>query len=312
MDSTPRKHTVLIVDDEAAGILILAQTLKREHNVVTAANGHEALERARDPLNTPDLILLDVQMPGMDGFAVCKTLMADARFRDIPILFLTSLDDVVSKTQAFAAGAVDYITKPFHLPEVQARVRTHLSLKKTREELQKREIALQRLAVTDDLTGLYNTRYLYQALFNALKDCCDKGAPLSCVFMDLDNFKLVVDTHGHLYGSLAIQEVAGAIQEFVKEPAFAVSYAGDEFVFVLPNMDKPAAEELVRKLQDHMAATAFLSHRGLSLALSASFGVASYPEDGQEPRALLAIADDALFKVKESRGVGRGSSAPRS
>lgn len=308
MDSAPKKHTVLVVDDEAAGILILAQTLKREHNVVTAANGLEALERARDPHNTPDLILLDVQMPGMDGFAVCKTLMADPRFRDIPILFLTSLDDVVCKTQAFAVGAVDYITKPYHLPEVQARVRTHLSLKQAREELKERELALKKLTVTDDLTGLYNTRYLYQALFNSLKECSETDAPLSCVFMDLDNFKVVVDTHGHLYGSLAIQEVAGTINEIIKAPSFAVSYAGDEFVLVLPHTGRQDAEALVLLLQERMAATSYLSHRGLSLSLSASFGVASYPEDGQEPRALLAVADDALFKAKEFRGVGRGAS----
>jgi diguanylate cyclase (GGDEF)-like protein len=305
MDSHPPKKTVLVVDDEPAGIFILSQTLKNEYDVVTASNGAEALARARDPQKTPDLILLDVQMPGMDGFTVCKALVADPRLKDIPILFLTSLDDVICKTQAFAAGAVDYITKPYHLPEVQARVRTHLTLKHAREELKQNELAFKRLSVTDDLTGLYNTRYLYQALFEALKNSSDADTPLACIFIDLDHFKHVVDTHGHLYGSIAIQEFAATIKECLTEPAFAVSYAGDEFVIVLPGADKIQAYAMVRAIEDRMAATSYLAKRGLDVALNASFGVAAFPEDGREPRALLAAADVELFKAKKARGFVR-------
>jgi len=296
---------VLVVDDEPAGVLILSQALKGAYEIVSAANGHEALARARDLQTQPDIILLDVQMPGMDGFGVCRTLTADPRLKDIPILFLTSLDDVVCKTQAFDAGAVDYITKPYHLPEVLARVRTHLSLKQAREDLRQNELKFRQLSVTDDLTGLYNTRFLYQGLTDALQRCEQDGAPLACVFMDMDHFKRVVDTHGHLFGSIAIQEVAATIQGCLEPPAFAVSYAGDEFVIVLPGADKDKARELVLLLQQRMADTSYLSSRGLHLRLSASFGVAAFPEDGREPKVLLAAADHELFASKKRRGVGR-------
>lgn len=309
MDAPPRRPAIFVVDDEPADVMILVQTLKRDYDVATAANGPEALERLgcggcsgrKRRAALPDLILLDVQMPAMDGFAVCRRILANPELKDIPILFLTSLDDVVCKTHGFEAGAVDYITKPFHLPEVLARVRTHLNLKRAREELRRNEQQFRRLAETDDLTGLYNTRYLFQALAGAVDRCAKENQPLASIFMDLDYFKRVVDTHGHLYGSLAIQEVAATIQSCLSPPAFAVSYAGDEFVIVLPGADKDTVLRKVVEIRDRMAATAYLAKQGLALALGASFGVAVFPEDGPDPRILLAAADRALFEDKKRR-----------
>ncbi len=158
---------------------------------------------------------------------------------------------------------------------------------------------IQSLANKDNLTGLYNTRYFY----NRLNELCDEsrvsGEPLGLVFMDLDNFKKVVDAHGHLNGSQAIQEVAHTIRDCLREPSFAVSYGGDEFVIVLPRHDKKAAAQKAEEIRALMEKTVYLSNRGINARLSASFGVASYPEDATNITRLLSVADKAMFIIKD-------------
>jgi diguanylate cyclase (GGDEF)-like protein len=154
---------------------------------------------------------------------------------------------------------------------------------------------IRELSVRDDLTGLYNTRYLYTALAGMVA----KGEPFSLVFMDMDNFKRVVDTHGHLKGSQALQEVAGTIRACLTEPAFGVAYGGDEFVVVLPGLGKDQALHKAEEIRSRMKETLYLTGHGLQAALSASFGVGAYPEDAGNVRDLLALADKAMFRVKE-------------
>jgi diguanylate cyclase (GGDEF)-like protein len=151
------------------------------------------------------------------------------------------------------------------------------------------------LAVHDNLTGLYNTRHLYEQLPTLLRP---DGPPCSVVFVDLDRFKHVVDTHGHLNGSRVIQEVARVIESCIAEPEFAVAYAGDEFVVVLPGGGKAAALAVADRIRARIGATIFLSSVGHAVRLGASFGVATYPDDAADLDQLLALADDALFAAK--------------
>jgi len=169
------------------------------------------------------------------------------------------------------------------------------------DKLRRSEERYRYLAEHDALTGLHNRRYLYDHLSALLRQ---QEGQLSLVFMDLDNFKLVVDTHGHLHGSRVIQEVAGTIMQALVEPAYGVSYAGDEFVLVLAGVDKKAALEVVGELQQRILQTDYLSAEGLKVKLSASFGVATCPEDATDVNGLLAEADRALFDAK-----GRGRNA---
>jgi len=169
------------------------------------------------------------------------------------------------------------------------------------DKLKRSEERYRYLAEHDALTGLYNRRYLYEHVAALLRR---KEAQLSLIFMDLDNFKLVVDTHGHLHGSRAIQEVAGTIMGALVEPAYGVSYAGDEFVLVLPAVDKEKALETIRELQKRMLKTDYLAAEGLKVNISASFGLATSPEDATDVAGLLAEADRALFDAK-----GRGRNA---
>ena len=178
--------------------------------------------------------------------------------------------------------------------------------KRAEEALRANEERFRELAVHDDLTGLYNTRYLYQELEALLKTCGAAGTALSILFLDLDRFKRLVDSRGHLNGSRAIQEVAASIQRCLEPPAWAVAYAGDEFVVVLPGLGRAEALEKARQIQACIRETHYLAATGKTARLAASFGVATYPDDATELSALLALGDQALFSVKDG---GRGGIA---
>jgi diguanylate cyclase (GGDEF)-like protein/PAS domain S-box-containing protein len=176
--------------------------------------------------------------------------------------------------------------------------------KRLEDALRRDHRKMQRLSLLDNLTGLHNTRYLYLALDQIISDSRIAQTPFSLIFMDMDNFKRVVDTHGHLNGSQALREVARTIRSLIKKPCFGVAYGGDEFVVVLPGFNKIRARVKVEAIRTKMARTIYLSDSGLSVRLSASFGLASYPEDAQDIINLLGRADQALFRVKQT---GKGS-----
>ena len=157
------------------------------------------------------------------------------------------------------------------------------------------------LANRDSLTNLYNTRYLYKALDRLITKSNKNAEPFSLVFLDMDNFKHVVDTYGHLNGSRALKEVARTLGDGVSEPAFGVAYGGDEFVLVLPKTGKEGALEKIRAIRARMKETVYLEKNGLKVHLSASFGIATFPDDAEDRKGLLALADEAMFRIK-SRG----------
>ena len=178
--------------------------------------------------------------------------------------------------------------------------------KRADERLRASEERFRELAVRDNLTGLYNTRHLYQALEALIAASAAAGTQFSVLFIDLDHFKRVVDARGHLNGSRAIQEVAATIRDTLESPAWAVAYAGDEFVVVLPERGREAALAKAADIKAKMAETAYLAETGRPVRLAASFGVASYPDDAHDLESLLALGDLALFSVKRS---GRGGIA---
>ena len=156
----------------------------------------------------------------------------------------------------------------------------------------------------DALTSLYNQRFLYQSLAELIETADRSNTHLSLLFMDLDDFKQVVDTHGHLNGSAAIQEVASTISSALAPPAYAVAYAGDEFVVVLPEMNRDQAAEKAAQIQSQIKTTPYLTGKGKSVKLRASCGVATFPEDADDVNSLLAAADHALFSIKKA---GKGA-----
>jgi diguanylate cyclase (GGDEF)-like protein/PAS domain S-box-containing protein len=185
-------------------------------------------------------------------------------------------------------------------PIIEGILVDHTRRKHLEEKLRRGRERFRRLSVRDDLTGLFNTRYLYQCLEDILEDCRSAGRPFSLVFMDMDHFKHVVDTHGHLNGSQALREVAATIRSVVRKPSFGVAYGGDEFVVVLPGADRARARSTIEAVRRKMSRTTYLAGSGLALRLSASFGLATYPQDAEDVKGLLALADQALFRVKQT------------
>lgn len=299
--------TLLIVDDTRLNVDLLVNLLEKEgYRTLTAENGEKALDLIREKM--PDLILLDISMPGMDGLTVCRTIKKEPRLASIPVIFITAHTDEADVVAGFDAGGNDYITKPFAVPELKVRVRTQLALKQAQEELRKSAEKFHDLAIHDDLTGLYNTRYLYQTLALEIKICKANNTPLSLLFMDIDNFKHVVDNYGHLNGSEAIAEVASTIQELIQDPGFCVSYGGDEFVVVLPGITKEQAMEKAEQIRFEIAGSTYLAERGLQIHLTVSCGVATFPDDGEDITSVLSLADNSLFAVKAAgkNNVGNG------
>jgi diguanylate cyclase (GGDEF)-like protein len=312
------RFKLLIVDDVPKNIQVAANILQKSgYQMAFAQDGPTAI--AQTQATRFDLILLDVMMPDMDGFEVCRRIKENPDSRDIPIIFLTAKNDSDSIVQGFHLGAMDYLTKPFNGAELQARVKTHLELHRSKEELKaanqrlsieigerrKAEEELKRsqemyrqMSIHDSLTGLYNTRHLYGAMATLMDRCCTDGAPFSLIFLDIDNFKHVVDTHGHLNGSQALAEVAQTLMACIAEPAYGVAYGGDEFVVVLPDFDHEQALAKAQEIRSKMLETRYLPTINDGVQLKASFGVASYPEDASDIKAILAKADKAMFRVK--------------
>ncbi len=449
-DGREKKCKILIVDDVPKNIQVVANILQsRGYSMAFAQNGETALELTR--ANPFDLILLDIMMPGMDGFEVCQKIRENPDTAAVPVLFLTAKTDTESIVKGFASGAMDYVIKPVNEAELLARVKTHLELYRAsremremnlrlREEIRERTQAEQRFrsmyenavqgmfrstadgkilsinpayvrilgyenreemmgiedmgqnvydqpedreemlrhlraqgvitdyeikirrkdgttawimmnarlardekdreiiegividhtarkkaeeklrlsrerfrheATHDNLTGLYNTRHLYRALEKLIHESREKQDPFSLIFMDVDNFKKVVDYYGHLKGSQTLREMAATIRDCLTEPAFAVAYGGDEFVVVLPGLNRETALRKAEEIRVQIRETSYLSSYGHDVHIRASMGIATFPDDADDLNGLLALADQAMFHVKgEGKDAVRASGTP--
>jgi diguanylate cyclase (GGDEF)-like protein len=216
----------------------------------------------------------------------------------LPFLLLTYSRANTSPTRHLGKLVDDLIVRPLDENEVRARVANLLRMRRLSLELKKEHDRVLKLSVTDDVSGFNNTRYLHRYLDRFL------GAPdaheeeLSLVFFDLDNFKRVVDTHGHLLGSKVLKEVAQAVHEELDEDDRIVRYGGDEFVVILPRQGKSRALTKVQRLKRALTSTPFLQKEKIRVHVTASFGLATFPHDATDERELLAAADDCLFRSK--------------
>ena len=290
-----KQASILIVDDNPVTLRLLASTLSHAgYAVLEATGGNLAMEVLKN--QSPDLILLDIDMPGVSGLEICRLIKKSPKTADIPVLFITASDAKQDIVAGFAAGGQDYIIKPSTKEELLARVNTHLTLCHTQQALRASRAKYKELSYLDDLTGLYNTRYLYKTLEAQLEKA--PATPLTVVFIDIDKFKQVVDGHGHLHGSRAIAELAGIIRHLLPKGSFGVSYGGDEFVLVLVNHDESRGMKLAERIRQKIADTPFLESQGISLSVTVSCGLSCYPDDARTMVDLLGNADQALFATK--------------
>lgn len=299
LDSTHGKPKLLVVDDQSINIQVMYRCFAGDYQVFMATNGEQALAIARN--NPPDLILLDVVMPGLDGFEVCKQLKADASTSHIPVIFVTAHTDPAQETHGLNLGAVDFIAKPVNPDVVRARVKTHLTLKFQSDLLRK-------LVFLDGLTGVFNRRYFDQQITTEWGRSSRNNAPLALILLDVDFFKLFNDRYGHQAGDDALRMVAQAIKACLRRPADLVArYGGEEFACVLPETSHEDALLIAHELESKVRELA-LPHNTSSVdgVLTISIGLATRSGNGDgeaDVNALIGLADNMLYEAKRN---GRG------
>ncbi|HSV30694.1 MAG TPA: diguanylate cyclase [Atribacteraceae bacterium] len=288
------KQKILIVDDSPTNLMMLSESLQADYELLVTTSGESALDKVAS--NPPNLILLDIVMPGMDGYEVCRRLKENKETRNIPIIFITAKCTEEDEVKGLILGAVDYISKPFRLPIVKARVRTHLELKRKSD-------ILENISNRDGLTGLYNWRQFDTVVGNEWKLATRGGRPLSIILLDLDYFKLYNDNYGHLSGDECLKAVAHVLSKALERASdFAARYGGEEFVVVLPDtaLDKAflMAEKIRKEIEDLK-----IEHKysPVSPYVTVSVGVVStIPPQKTDYRMLLELADNALYEAKKS------------
>lgn len=285
---------VLVIDDCVDSLQLAKARLKHlEVEILCEQSGQAGLATAQ--LHMPDLILLDLDMPDMSGFDVCRILKSDAVLVNVPIIFLSSSQDTHDKVKGLDLGAIDYITKPFDPVELQARVRVGLRLKSLQD-------AQARFASFDPLTELYNRRALDERLREEWSRAERYGSIFSLIIADLDYFKNINDHYGHLVGDQALRQVAQIIVAQCRDSDLAARYGGDEFVMLTPQTNSPDAIELAERVRKNVAASPLLVN-GEKISLTVSVGLAD--SRGQlSTEACVQAADSALYLAKQ-RGRNR-------
>lgn len=237
---------ILIIDDQPENIHVLANILQKEYEVQAATNGAKALEITYGK-NPPDLILLDIVMPEMDGYEVCRRLKANKQIRDIPVIFVTVKKSVEDEEYGFNLGAVDYISKPFQPTVVRVRIRNHMNLKLKTEILEK-------LSLLDSLTNIPNRRSFDKELQREWKHALRSGHPLPVLMMNVDHFKHYNDNYGYGAGDECLKHITEAMNKKLRRPLdFFARYGGEEFVALLPNTDAPGTMQMAEQLRAAVA-----------------------------------------------------------
>lgn len=251
---------ILIVDDMPVSIKVLGELLRETYEIQVATSGRKAVEIAKK--NNPDLILMDVMMPDMNGFEACRLLKDDLRTADIPVIFLTAMSESSDVIKGFEVGGQDYIVKPFNKIEVIARVKTHIELKISKEktkryayeleqknqELQSLLEKLEQIAMTDYLTGIPNRRNAIKKMNEEISRINRDGKIFSIMMIDVDNFKKINDVYGHECGDYTLRHMAGLVQSVLRKHDMLARWGGEEFLIMLPGTDLDNARKVAEKI----------------------------------------------------------------
>lgn len=293
MTMKDEKARVLIVDDMPQNIKLLHESLQDEYQVFFATSGKDALRIAST--TKPDIVLLDIMMPEMHGYEVCRRMKADPLLKDIPVIFITAMGQLEHETIGLEMGAVDYIAKPFNPYLIKLRVRNQIEMKRQRD-------MLAELANMDGLTGIKNRRafddYCEREWLRAIRD----RHPVSLLMIDIDHFKDFNDHYGHVAGDDCLKAVAKTLAQSVERPADLLArYGGEEFVCLLPETDSGGAMNVAEKMRDNVSALGIPhAFSGVSHVVTVSIGVATaFPGRDLPSELLLKTADDKLYEAKK-------------
>lgn len=281
-----KKPVILLIDDMPANIQILAAYLKDDYIIKVAINGERGIELAKTEPQ-PDLILLDISMPELDGYEVCTRLKQNPETQDIPIIFVTAMDSDSDEEQGLQLGAVDYITKPLRPAIVRVRVATQIKIKQQGD-------ALRAMALRDQLTGLFNRHYLIEVAKQKMANAIRHQSPLAVLMIDLDFFKQINDQHGHQTGDAVLEAVANILNEQSRKEDIAARLGGEEFVMILDHCNLANALEKAEQLRSCIE-----QWKPKGITITASFGVAVLRSGMGDFDLLLKQADTALYQAKQ-------------
>ncbi len=309
---------ILVVDDSRTVLAMITDVLEAEgYHVRQAEHGRAALGLVAE--GRPDLIILDVMMPEMDGYEVCRRLREEAEY--IPILMITAKGDLQDLVKGLDAGADDYISKPFDHMELLARVKSLLRIGTLQRRLYAQNLELEAknqqlqalahqldalngelrlLSVTDGLTRAYNHRHFQERLKNEFARATRRGEALSCVMLDIDHFKAVNDAWGHPVGDRVLIRLVEMLKDQIRGEDLVARYGGEEFALLLPSTPADQARHLAERVRERVAKEGFVVSRDTNVHYTISVGVAEFSPDSphQDPDALLQAADAALYRAK--------------
>ena len=291
---TGGRGKVLIIDDIEDDVRIMEKCMRSQgYDVITARTGEEGLRLAKEKL--PDVILLDIMMPDIDGYKICEELRGTYETRDIPIIFVSAKVEMANIIEGFRRGGDDYITKPFSLQELAARVSAAMRVKE-------RQDRLKMMSITDELTGLYNRRYLNERLREEVERARRYRYPISCLMIDIDRFKEINDTYGHQVGDKVLAELGKLLRNTTRVVDIVARYGGEEFLIILPMTNLKGARTVAERIRRNVQQARFGGD--LELPLTVSIGCAELnPLEGDEmdPDLLVKQADQALYEAKKTR-----------
>ena len=293
--SINEKPVILLIDDMTTNLLLLNDLLKEDYEVKVSKNGKKAIEIALSDIQI-DLILLDIMMPEMDGYEVCKILKNDVQTKNIPIIFVTAKDSEEDEEYGLNLGAIDYITKPFKKTIVKLRVRNHIELKLKSD-------ILEELSMYDGLTHIPNRRYFDEMFEQRYKEASRQSEDLTVLMIDIDFFKLYNDNYGHGKGDEALRKVALALKDTLKRPDdFIARYGGEEFVVLLNNLPQDSIPIVANELLDAVR-NLNIEHlySKIQKTITISLGIFHKSSDLKiQKDEMLTSADKFLYKAKKS------------
>jgi len=291
--------SALIIDDSVTVREQIIRTLESFSLFNRYYEAEDGLEGFKKLLSSPvDIILCDLEMPRIDGFKFLSMLKARPELQDVPVIILTGMNDRERKIKGLEQGASDYVTKPFDPEELVARVKVHLKIKKLQDDLKRSNELLLELSNTDHLTGLFNRRYMMDALDKEVQRSRRKGGNLSLIILDIDHFKRVNDTYGHQQGDTVLQMVALQLQKELRGYDCAARYGGEEFVAILPDSTLQEAVFVADRIRLAVQSTRFPEALD-KLTLTVSLGVACFSQElTPSVDGFIKLADDALYRAK--------------
>jgi len=299
------KAKVLLVEDDSIQAEATKEILEKVgYEVLLADDGINAIKIVKS--ERPDIILLDLILPGLDGYEVCRWLKLDESTKGIPIIMLTVKKDLSDKISGLQIGADDYLPKPYNELELNARIYASLRTKTLQDELKMKNKQLEELlskveymAITDALTELYNRRRMHDVLGKEFERSKRYSTPFSVVMLDIDHFKKVNDNFGHLTGDMVLKDIAKVLLNSIRDIDTAARYGGEEFVLILPNTEKNDAKNVAERIRDFIEKNKFSVIENSPLTVS--IGISGLPDKKIETEdKLMRCADFALYQAKKN------------